>query len=435
MTFSVRNLINYLAVFIVFSDALGSAGFFTYFDLRGSYFILPIVLILCVLVSGNLYFNKTFITILGVLIIFSIYSIFVGKNTTLLMSKTVIGIFLNSLTFYMVFKLNNYDVKKLFVIYLSIAFFAGLVGLVQETSNILNIFPMRPIPLGDLPLYKITSIFPEPAHFCEAMMPAFFVSLVAVSHSTTIFDKWKSWVIIISFLLSFSAVGYVGVLFSMLLLSINYGKIRHVLVGALLIPLFLFIASSEVGEIKTRVDDTFNVITRTSELHVVNLSTYSLLSNWGAAYHSFLDNPLFGGGIGSHKITYFKNIDNVLGIDEEMSQQHGLMVLNAEDAGSLFNRLLSETGLFGLFAFMLFIYKGHILRINDKSSYLWIINNAILAVFIIRLLRGGHYFIYGFFFFFWAYYFSKMQSLHSGPRNLDSVISYTWDTKRGYAPE
>ena len=412
MTFSVRNLINHLAVFVIFSDAFSSSVFFTYFDLRGSYFILPIVSILCILVLGKLCFSKKFIMIFGMIILFAIYSIFVGKNTIPLMSKAVIGIFLNSLTFYMVFKLNNYDVKKLFVIYLNIAFFAGLVGLAQETGSMLNILPqlMRPYQLGDLPLYRITSFFPEPAHFVEAMMPAFFVSLVSVLQKNPLLDKWKSWVIIISFLLSFSTIGYIGVFLSILLVIINYGKIRQVLVGALLIPLLSFIVYTNVAEVKRRVDDSFNVITGASELLSANLSTFALMSNWGVGYRSFLDNPVFGSGLGSHKISYYKNINIVIDDDIDAAQQRGIIALNVEDAGSLFNRLLSETGLFGLFTFMLFIYKAHILRKNDKSNYLWIINNAILAFFLIKLLRGGHYFLYGTFFFFWAYYFSKMQS-------------------------
>lgn len=86
------------------------------------------------------------------------------------------------------------------------------------------------------------------------------------------------------------------------------------------------------------------------------------------------------------------------------------MFLNVEDANSLFLRLRSETGLLGLLLIFIFIFKFHIIRKNDKSGYLWIINNGILSMFAIRLLRFGHYFATGFFFFFWLYYFSKIDS-------------------------
>ena len=82
------------------------------------------------------------------------------------------------------------------------------------------------------------------------------------------------------------------------------------------------------------------------------------------------------------------------------------MFLNVDDANSLFLRLLSETGLFGIIVFFYFLFKSHLLKKRDKSKYLWIISNAILALFLIKLIRSGHYFVNGFFFFFWLYYFS-----------------------------
>lgn len=413
MKFSVISLINYLAAFVVFSDVFSNGAVFSDFSLRGSYFILPIVSILCIYFSGKFYYNKTFIIIFGLIIFFSIYNISVGKTNMGFLSKSVIGILLSSLVFYTVFRLNNGDVKKLFVVYLNFAFIIGLIGLMQEMNNIFHVLPRfgKTLPLAELPLYRVTSIFSEPQHFCEAMTPAFFVSLVSILQKSPMFGKWKSFVIIISFLLSFSAVGYIGVFFSIFLIIVNYGKVKQILIGALLVPLLMFFVYSNVVEIKKRVDGTISVIGGSSELLETNLSTFSLLTNWQIARQSFHDNPFFGGGLGSHTISYYKYINAIIGDDINEVGQRGYMVLNVEDAGSLFNRLLSETGLFGLFAFILFLYKGYLLRVNDRSNYLWIINNAVLVFFFIKLLRGGHYFLFGTFLFFWAYYFSKLQSV------------------------
>lgn len=52
------------------------------------------------------------------------------------------------------------------------------------------------------------------------------------------------------------------------------------------------------------------------------------------------------------------------------------------------------------------VFKFHVLKKNDRNGYLWLMSNAILTMFLIRLLRCGHYFKGGFFFFFWLYYFA-----------------------------
>ena len=409
-SFSVRNLINFLAILTIFLDSYSLFGIFPYFNLRGSYLILPIILILCFLLLRNLYFNKFFILILFLLVILSIYPIIIGDNSTLSMSKQVIGIFLNSFIFYLVLKVNNYDVTKLFLSYLNIAFFVGLLGLAQEIINILDIFPIRPVQLEGLPLYRVTSIFNEPAHFAEVMIPAFFVSLVSFTDNTSLLSKRKSLVIIMSLFLSFSGVGYIGVFLSLLLLIINYRKIRYVLgVGAILI-LFSFTAYQNINEIRERVDGTLNLMTGKSDLLESTYSTFALISNLQVGYHSFLSNPFFGSGIGSHKESYSKYIDKVYNVSIEDMESHNYLPLNVEDANSLFTRLLSETGLFGLFVFIIFLYNRHILKTNEKNNYFWIINNAILIFFLVKLVRGGHYFANGTFLFFWTYYFSKIQS-------------------------
>jgi hypothetical protein len=413
MKIHIKNIVNILAALIVFCDAYSSRSLFAYFELRGSYFVLPIVFILCLIMLGRPHFNKNFIIVFSLLTVFSFYSIYLERSTIVYVSKVVISILLNSLTFYMVFKVNDYDVKKVFIIYINLAVIVSLVGLAQEFNNIFKILPEfgLTLPLSDLPFFRITSIFPEPAHYCEAMIPAFFVSLVGIFHSTELINKWKSWTIIIAFLLTFSTVGYFGVFVSIILIIINYNKIKYLIVGAFIIPILLLVAYFSINEVKLRVDGTYNVITGSTPLAQTNLSTFSLISNWEVGFISFLNNPAFGGGFGSHPISYMNYIPKVLGKDaKKLKEGISIMPLNVEDAGSLLNRLLSETGLFGLVAFLIFIIRGHLVKDRDNSNYLWIINNAILVFFILKLTREGHYFIYGVFLFFWAYYFSKLQS-------------------------
>jgi len=323
--------------------------------------------------------------------------------------------------FYLLIKINKYNINKLFGIYLNFAVLVGLIGLFQELSyltgfekgyNFGYIFPTWRLYLSKIGLLKINSIMPEPAHFCSVMMPAFFVALISFSKSNFKFlNKWKSLIIIFSVFFSFSLVGYVGVLLSIALLFYNYGRIRHLIFGTIFLLIISFFAYKNIRDIRIRVDDSVNVIAGKMDLYSANLSTFGLFSNALVAYESFKDNPVFGSGLGSHELSYNKYIGKVVNVNKV------IRFLNVQDASSLFLRLLSETGLFGILCFFWFIFKFHVLKKNDRCGYLWIINNAILATFLIRLIRSGHYFVGGFFFFFWLYYFTARSNTLALNRN------------------
>lgn len=410
----MRKLINYIAVFIVFSGALTYRGILPFVDLRISYLIMPLVLLLCMPFLKGVYFNKFFLFLFSIIIIFSLYNVYIGKDTFVLLTKQIIGIFSTSLIFYLLMEVNRYDVKKLFKVYLNLAVLVGLIGLFQELNYLLGfkagynfsyIFPSWRLHLSKTGFLRVNSIMPEPAVFCYSMMPAFFVSISSFSKSNFKFlKKWKSLIIISSVFLSFSLVGYIGMIVSLALLFYNYVKIRYLVIGTMLIAVLIFFAYNNIGDLKMRIDDSIDVLTGKMNLYSANLSTFTLLSNTLVAYESFKDNPVFGSGLGSHEISYNTYIGKVVDVDKVIK------FLNMQDANSLFLRLLSETGLFGILLFFYFIFKFHVLRKNDKSGYLWLISNAILAMFLIRLLRCGHYFVGGFFFFFWLYYFAGRSS-------------------------
>ncbi len=399
--------INYAVIFTIFSDAFTFQGILP-IDLRMSYFVVIPVLLLLVLKSA--YLNKFFFFTFIIVILSSLFNILIGKDTFILLMKQVVGISITSIMFYLLIIVNKYNVKRLFRIYLNIAFLVALIGLIQEISYLLGfrggydfsyIIPLWKFSLSATGFLRINSIMGESASFCYAMMPAFFVSIASFSRTNFKFiKKWKSLVIILSTFFSFSTVGYIGIIFSLGLLFYNYGKIRRLIMGATAVFAFIFLLYTTVGDFRIRVDDSISVIAGETYLETTNASTFAFLSNALVAYESFKDSPVFGSGLGSHEISYNRYIGEVLDVDKV------IMFLNVQDANSLFLRLLSETGLFGILLVFLFILKFRVLKKNDRSGYLWLISNAILAMFLIRLLRQGHYFIGGFFFFFWLYYFA-----------------------------
>src|SRR5690606_15897113 len=125
-------------------------------------------------------------------------------------------------------------------------------------------------------------------------------------------------------------------------------------------------------------------------------SSVILYNNFHIAVENFKRNPIFGTGLGSHptafdKYSLTKNVSTA-GFD-----------LNKQDANAMFNRLLSETGLFGLGLFIFFILFRFV-RKDRSENKLWIISSACLVVILINMGRQGHYFLAGFPFYFWMFY-------------------------------
>jgi len=280
--------------------------------------------------------------------------------------------------------------------------------LIQELSFLLGFKPgydfsflpsfnLAPSQTG---LLRINSILAEPSGFCYVIMPAFFASLVAlVKKKYALLKRWKSLVIISAFILTFSTVGYIGIVFSSILLIYNFGKIKYFILITLLLAGFVFFLWFNVEDFKMRINDSFDVLVGEKSLEKSNLSTFALFSNVLVTYETFLDNPIFGHGLGSRPLSYDKYIGDVVDIEKVPK------LLNREGGNSLFLRILSELGLIGVILFFYFLLRFYLSRKKDKNDYLWIISNAVLVMFLIRLIRAEHYFNGGLFFFFWLYYF------------------------------
>lgn len=411
MKLTIKDLINYIAIFTVFSGAFSFLYVIPFAELRISYAIMFFISLLIIRFSKRLNFNKDFLLLFLIIATFSLYNVFIARNDFISFIKQFFGILLNSLFFYSLIQFNNYDTKNLFRVYLNLSLIVAIIGIIQEFSYLFRF--QAGYDYGYLPhwtlsistetgLLRINSILPEPSQFCVVMFPAFFASLISLFNKKISFPNiWKSIITIIAFIFSLSTIGYLAIIFSILLLAYNYNKLRTSLASILIIFITIFLLYTLVYEFRLRVDESLKVLTGNIKLADTNLSTFSLYSNALVAFRSFKENPLFGTGLGSYEITFNKYIREII------APNANIFFLNCQDAGSLFLRLLSETGLFGLTVLFFFIFKFHLTMREDKGGFFWIINNAIFILFFIRLLRSGHYFNDGFFLFFWMYYFSK----------------------------
>src|SRR5690606_37181188 len=82
--------------------------------------------------------------------------------------------------------------------------------------------------------------------------------------------------------------------------------------------------------------------------------------------------------------------------------------LNGADANSMFLRLLSETGLFGVLIFIYIIFKFYLARDENHDTYHWLVSNGILIMMLLNLFRQGHYFLNGFPFFVILYIYNSI---------------------------
>ncbi len=401
---------NYLLLSNIFTS---SVVFFTVpFEFYLGYIFMVLFLGLYIFHYHKLHINSNFIIILSLFVVSSFLNFLLGDVSLFLFSKQIFGFLLNGLVYYLLIRVNKYNIDRLFRVYLNLAFIIALIGIFQAVCFSLHFKPgfdysyfLPRFKQGGnvLGILRVSSILPEPSHFGAAMMPAVFVAVLNIFKRDNRFMSLKrSFLILISVVLSFSLVVYIGIICSCILVMANYRKFKLIVFGALAITVFMAVAYTGAPLIKMRINDTAAVLTGRVRPERANISTFALVSNALVAHKSFIHNPIFGSGLGSHPLSYDKYIAQV--IDPNIRK----MPLCRGDSSSLFLRLISETGLLGLALFFYFIFKFYVSR--KRHENLWVINNSIVCLFLINLIRMGNYFSGGFIFFVWLYYFTGKQA-------------------------
>lgn len=399
---------NYLLISNIFLG--GFILFRGFFDFYLGYVFMICFLFFCIYSYRKLYVIKSFVFILLFMSLLSFLNVFFGNDSVPCLLKIFLGFIFNGVVYYMLFRLNNNKVDKLFRIYLQIACVVALIGIFQEISYSAGFeggydyrsFISRTVsPNVEFGILRVTSIMQEPSHFGSTMAPAMFVSILNIIRKKKHFiSKKMSYLIVISILLSFSLVAYIGIAVAFILIMLNYRRVILICTSAIILFVSAFVSYRYLPAIKMRVEQTVAVINGKIPLEAANLSTFAFCSNGLVALRSFMNNPLFGAGLGSHPLSYDKYIPQI--VSQNLIRS---LSLNREDASSLFFRLISETGLLGVFLFFYFIFRFYVSK--GRDGYYWIISNSIACLFVLNLLRQGNYFYCGFIFFILAYYFTS----------------------------
>lgn len=332
----------------------------------------------------------------------------IGLNTSAQFYKIFIGFFASTAFYYYVVQSYDYDTEKLYKLYMKAAVIVAMIGAVQVVAYRVGftpgykynyLFNKWSVAYGGLGI-RLNSIFSEPAYYAATMAPAFFTSLYNMLTKEPLFiTKKQSVVILVTYFLTYSSVGFIGIFIAIVLILINFGIGRYAL---FIIPALVFLtrwAYANVPDFRDRWDSTIDIYT-TDNIYSYDIhgSSFVLYNNNHIAWQNFKRNPLFGTGLGSH-ITAF---DKYTLTQEEGSVQ---IDFNKADANSMFLRLMSETGLYGLIIVLTFLFRNWILKSRTDKREIWVISNSCALVIVLYLLRQGHYFINGLPFFMWLFYF------------------------------
>lgn len=354
---------------------------------------------------------KTPFKLLFIPCVLGILQIYSGNNTWAGFMKIFIGVMLSA-SFYQYVMMNyKYDVEKIFSYYMKGAYIVSIIGIVEVISYYIGFRPgydykwlfnkwgIVPNSSGGI---RMNSIFSEASQCAIMIAPAAFVVIYNIIFRKNYFiHTQKGILILIATVLTTSSTGFIGFFISGLLIILNYAKISN-FIGAAII--FFALGSLLYGnspEFKKRVDSGLGLwLDEDFSRDNVNSSSFVLYNNYHIAVENFKANPIAGTGLGSHAVAFEKY---------SLTKQAGILNIdfNKSDANSMLLRLLSETGLLGIFFILFFIFKFYVVRSRKHpESQHWIIGSAVLVIIILYLLRQGNYFINGFPIFMWIYYYN-----------------------------
>lgn len=414
-----RKLLNrdlWVVFFIYVSVFINSLVFFqSPFEFYLGYLI---YLLLLPVFMARYGFQRPLFFIFLLLAFSGLFHVFQGNNTPQQFFKILFGLSLSYFFYQYVIQEFNYNCEQLFKWYLKGAFIVSLIGLVQFISFQVEfragydyswLFNKWGVIVGGMFGIRVNSVFGEPTHLGAVVSAAFFVSVYNLLIKETFYlSKFQSSIIIVVYILSFSGLGQVGIFLTLILLAINFGLVRYLLIFIPIGILLFTYMHDNVPEFRDRFDSLIGLFSGGKfELGKTHGSSFILYNNFVVATENFKENFMFGTGLGSHPTAFAKYTTAAhIGV-------YGFN-LNSADANSMLLRLISETGLFGTGIMLFILFKFYVPRDIGNTSNHWLISNGILIMILLNLFRQGHYFLNGFPFFVLLYIYNYY-SYHTPP--------------------
>ena len=312
------------------------------------------------------------------------------------------------------------DVIKGFRIYLKGAVIVSAIGLLvfidsvipfgfYSTLNSLIRLSRTPAEFG----IRISSTLGEPTYFANSIAPAGLFALWRLFFREPQFDYYLKeqglWlkrlpalIVLAALTLTYSAMAFVGLLIAFVLILLIKRQFRTMLFASVML-FGLFTAARTIPEIRERIEGLQNA-SRVADTEVHGSSAI-LYNHAVITWENFTRNPVMGTGLGSHVVATEKY--SILGDTTAFAYSEQ----NAPDASSMFLRIASELGLFGIILTLYFL-RAHYFKtsIQDYSGLLFkLISAAFLVTLLLQLFRQGNFILNGFPFYVYGYHFAWKQ--------------------------
>lgn len=338
--------------------------------------------------------------------------------------KHFIGLVLFSVVSFSFLSRNRDKLNSIIQIYYKFCFYLVCLAIIQLFFFVAFDFSFLPqnIIAGSLVfggsnsfVPEVFGIFPravglstEPASYVAILLPAVYIALNILIGNGKLFgvyNKTIAFIILLGFIISFSIVGYFGLvlcLVSIFRKRLKTNFFRSSLIILIFIGLGVFLLASPLGgKIYSFINVSQDI---TGADYTGNDATsFALLSNLMVAIKGLEISHFMGTGLNTHVITYDATI-NAIFLDSQI-----LLELNKENAGALFIRIPSEFGLPGLIAFIWFLIHFKVKSDNIKTPF-GAINSLCLTFLIMYSSRTGHYLSVLFMFFLAMYYYTYVLS-------------------------
>lgn len=374
-------------------------------DIRLVYLI-PVILLVWSAARGHFKVQGGLLFFICLLALISALGVAAGTTTMSAAGLQIVGISTFGFGLYSYFSARQDRLPMIAQWFFNLMLGIAVLAIVQEGAFLLGIEPLYEVnwlipgvgvaPLSqEGPFIRVHSVFTEPGHLGIAIAPAGFIAVRVIFFGGRLYyTRLQAWVVLLGIILTFSSVAYFGLLVSFLVAGGRRRAVRATALGGVALGVVLLTTPG----VRERL---FTLVQLFQGLDVAegNVSALNMFLNSGVALQSLQNQPLWGGGLGSHSFTYETFLregtvygEAVLAFLRFMSPSE----LNTQDAYSMYLRLPSELGLIGVGLVLFFIFKN---RLPEEAGQLTVISNACLVFFITYCLREGHYFRYELWFF------------------------------------
>jgi len=332
------------------------------------FYLVVIVNITLLTAQGYLWFPARLRNFFAYIFCSGIVGLVLGTNSTAGFVKSFLGITMCALCSASLLRYFHFNAEELFRVYARFAFYSAVFAILY--------WPFQPSHFG-----RMAGLFLEPSALVIVCLPAVYYYA----------DQWQRKrryglrliVLFFAYLMTFSSLGYLGLLFGGLLFGKRYR------IGRVAVPVVLFLAASLIYQqssyFQVRLNDTVGGIV-SNDVGNINESSFGIVANLFIVQKQFVDHPLLGGGLGSHVVTHAKYIDQIPGAAYLPSTLHSL---GQWDASSLLLRIVSEFGLVGLVYASWFIWWFYPRGANAEVES---ISMALLCYIFMKMIRSGEYF-------------------------------------------